>query len=81
MWFGPIVYFRYFNYIFDSVKKYEANQDKELDSELTGLQVQITSTDSECDGYPSLKTDESCEFPFFLLRKQTNTHTSFLVCA
>ncbi|XP_060769227.1 beta-hexosaminidase subunit beta isoform X2 [Neoarius graeffei] len=50
---------RYFNYIFDYVKKLEKNQDKVFDSELTELQVQITSTDPECDGYPSLKTDES----------------------
>lgn len=40
------------------------DRDKALDSELTELQVQITSADPECDGYPSLKTDESCEFPF-----------------
>ncbi|MCI4394502.1 hypothetical protein PGIGA_G00169580 [Pangasianodon gigas] len=50
---------RYFSYIFDYVKKHGTNEDKVLDSELTELQVQITSTDPECDGYPSLKTDES----------------------
>ncbi|KAF4073153.1 hypothetical protein AMELA_G00255620 [Ameiurus melas] len=50
---------RYFSYIFDYVKKHGMNQDKVLDSELTELRVQITSTDPECDGYPSLKTDES----------------------
>lgn len=48
------------------MKKHNADQDKVLDAELTELQVQITSTDPECDGYPSLKTDESCEFPLFL---------------
>lgn len=61
-----ILSFRYFGYMFDYVKKHGMNQDKGLDSELSELQVQITSTDPECDGYPSLKTDESCEFPFFL---------------
>ncbi|XP_060719583.1 beta-hexosaminidase subunit beta isoform X1 [Tachysurus vachellii] len=50
---------RYFNYIFDYVKKHSADQDKVSDLELTELQVWITSTDPECDGYPSLKTDES----------------------
>ncbi|TSP36067.1 Beta-hexosaminidase subunit beta [Bagarius yarrelli] len=52
---------RYFNYIFDNVKKHRANRDvdQESDLQLTELQVQITSPDSECDGYPSLKTDES----------------------
>ncbi|XP_017315907.1 beta-hexosaminidase subunit beta isoform X1 [Ictalurus punctatus] len=50
---------RYFSYMFDYVKKHGMNQDKGLDSELSELQVQITSTDPECDGYPSLKTDES----------------------
>ncbi|XP_058239393.1 beta-hexosaminidase subunit beta isoform X2 [Hemibagrus wyckioides] len=50
---------RYFKYIFDYVKKHNADQEKVLDAELTELQVQITSTDPECDGYPSLKTDES----------------------
>ncbi|XP_046694833.1 beta-hexosaminidase subunit beta isoform X3 [Silurus meridionalis] len=49
---------RYFNYIFD-LKKQRENQDKALESELTELQVQITSSDPECDGYPSLKSDES----------------------
>ncbi|KAM9441485.1 beta-hexosaminidase subunit beta isoform 2-T2 [Clarias gariepinus] len=50
---------RYFNYIFDNVKIHGKNKRNVLDSELTELQVQITSTDPECDGYPSLKTDES----------------------
>ncbi|XP_026777643.3 beta-hexosaminidase subunit beta isoform X1 [Pangasianodon hypophthalmus] len=50
---------RYFSYIFDHVKKHGTKEDKVSDSELTELQVQITSTDPECDGYPSLKTDES----------------------
>ncbi|KAK3527320.1 hypothetical protein QTP86_020249 [Hemibagrus guttatus] len=50
---------RYFIYIFDYVKKHRADQDKVSDTEMTELQVQITSTDPECDGYPSLKTDES----------------------
>ncbi|GAA6109782.1 beta-hexosaminidase subunit beta isoform X1 [Tachysurus ichikawai] len=50
---------RYFNYIFDYVKKHRADQDKASDLELTELQVWITSTDPECDGYPSLQTDES----------------------
>lgn len=31
-------------------------------SELTELQVWITSPDSDCDAYPSVKSDESCEY-------------------
>ncbi|KAI5608257.1 beta-hexosaminidase subunit beta isoform 2 precursor [Silurus asotus] len=49
---------RYFNYIFD-LKEQRENQDQVLESELTELQVQITSSDPECDGYPSLNSDES----------------------
>lgn len=47
------------------MKKSGPKQDGVLDAELTELQVQITSSNPECDGYPSLKTDESCELPFF----------------
>lgn len=32
-------------------------------SDLTELQVWITSADSDCDAYPSVKSDESCEWP------------------
>lgn len=32
-------------------------------SDLTELQVWITSADPDCDAYPSVKSDESCEWP------------------
>uniref|UniRef100_A0A674MM05 Beta-hexosaminidase n=1 Tax=Takifugu rubripes TaxID=31033 RepID=A0A674MM05_TAKRU len=32
-------------------------------TDLTELQVWITSADSDCDAYPSVKSDESCEWP------------------
>lgn len=75
------IFFRYFNYIFDYVKKHEAKyEDKVSDSELTELQVQIMSTDPECDGYPSLKTDESCKLLYFLYHNYLYNNCIFCVC-
>ncbi|XP_073695793.1 beta-hexosaminidase subunit beta isoform X1 [Garra rufa] len=52
---------RYFEYIFGDMKKQEKSRKKVYDSDLAELQVWITSADPECDGYPSLQTDESYE--------------------
>ncbi|KAL1275045.1 hypothetical protein QQF64_027859 [Cirrhinus molitorella] len=52
---------RYFEYIFGDMKKQEKSRKKAYDSDLAELQVWITSADPECDGYPSLQTDESYE--------------------
>ncbi|XP_030642722.1 beta-hexosaminidase subunit beta isoform X2 [Chanos chanos] len=52
---------RYFEYMFGSVKNEAKPRKKVFSSELTELQVWITSADPECDGYPSLKSDESYE--------------------
>lgn len=52
---------RYFEYMFGDLKKHEKSRKKVYDSDLAELQVWITSADPECDGYPSLQTDESCE--------------------
>ncbi|XP_050965533.1 beta-hexosaminidase subunit beta isoform X2 [Labeo rohita] len=52
---------RYFEYIFGDMKKHEKSRKKMYDSDLAELQVWITSADPECDGYPSLRTDESYE--------------------
>ncbi len=54
--------------MFGDRKKNEKSRKKVYDSDLVELQVWITSADPECDGYPSLQTDESCEllFPFRL---------------
>uniref|UniRef100_A0A672M7G3 Beta-hexosaminidase n=1 Tax=Sinocyclocheilus grahami TaxID=75366 RepID=A0A672M7G3_SINGR len=53
---------RYFEYIFGDLKKPEKSRKKVYDSDLVELQVWVTSADPECDGFPSLQTDESCEF-------------------
>ncbi|KAL2099880.1 hypothetical protein ACEWY4_004274 [Coilia grayii] len=52
---------RYFDYIFGYVKKQSFKKDpkKAFGKEVAELQVLITSSDSECDGYPDLKSDES----------------------
>ncbi len=47
--------------MFGDLKKHEKSRKKVYDSDLVELQVWITSADPECDGYPSLQTDESCE--------------------
>ncbi|XP_043095215.1 beta-hexosaminidase subunit beta isoform X1 [Puntigrus tetrazona] len=52
---------RYFEYVFGDLKKHEKSRKKARDSDLAELQVWITSADPECDGYPSLNTDESYE--------------------
>lgn len=53
---------RYYEYIFGLAKKQGPNKSKGGDrSELTELQVWITSADSECEGFPSVTSDESCE--------------------
>ncbi|XP_076867333.1 beta-hexosaminidase subunit beta isoform X2 [Brachyhypopomus gauderio] len=50
---------RYFEYIFGYLNKQATLPNEVFDSELTQLQVLITSSDPECHGYPNLKTDES----------------------
>ncbi|XP_016381306.1 beta-hexosaminidase subunit beta-like isoform X5 [Sinocyclocheilus rhinocerous] len=52
---------RYFEYVFGDLKKHEKSRKKVYDSDLVELQVWITSADPECNGYPSLQTDESYE--------------------
>uniref|UniRef100_A0A4W4EQL1 Beta-hexosaminidase n=1 Tax=Electrophorus electricus TaxID=8005 RepID=A0A4W4EQL1_ELEEL len=58
---------RYFKYIFGYVNEQGQPRSRVFDSELRELQVLITSTDPECDAYPSLKTDESCKFAVVFL--------------
>ncbi|MFT7815626.1 beta-hexosaminidase subunit beta [Arapaima gigas] len=53
---------RYFEYMFGYMKKQVMNIQTVLDSEVLELQVWITSADPECDAYPSVTSDESCEF-------------------
>ncbi|TRY59574.1 hypothetical protein DNTS_012254 [Danionella cerebrum] len=50
---------RYFEYIFGDLKRQEKSRKKAFDSDVVELQVWITSSDPECDGYPNLQTDES----------------------
>lgn len=64
----PLSLCRYYEYIFGDVKKQK--MDKSLragPSELLELQVWITSPDSECDSYPTVFSDESCESRHFLI--------------
>ncbi|XP_029024428.1 beta-hexosaminidase subunit beta isoform X2 [Betta splendens] len=66
-------YRRYYEYVFGSKRKTGPTKNRRTDaSELTELQVWITSADSECDGYPSLKSDESYELsvdqPYAILK-------------
>ncbi|XP_063065913.1 beta-hexosaminidase subunit beta isoform X2 [Engraulis encrasicolus] len=54
---------RYFDYIFGYKKKQNTKWEpkKTFGEAVTQLQVLITSTDSECDGFPDPKADESYE--------------------
>lgn len=55
-------YRRYYEYMFGGAKRQQQNKSKRSGpSELTELQVWITSPDSECDAYPSVTSDESYE--------------------
>ncbi|XP_063334222.1 beta-hexosaminidase subunit beta isoform X2 [Pelmatolapia mariae] len=56
-------YRRYYEYMFGSAKKqwWSKNSRRSDPSDLIELQVWITSPDSECDGYPSVTSDESYE--------------------
>lgn len=55
---------RYYEYMFGSAKRSGKNKSRGAgSSDLTELQVWITSPDSDCDAYPSVKSDESCEYP------------------
>lgn len=58
---------RYFDYLFGGVKQQKASRSRQTDSELTELQVLITSPDSECESYPTVTSDESCESLHFLI--------------
>uniref|UniRef100_A0A3Q0R266 Beta-hexosaminidase n=1 Tax=Amphilophus citrinellus TaxID=61819 RepID=A0A3Q0R266_AMPCI len=52
-------YRRYYEYMFGSAKKQWGGKNRRAD--LTELHVWITSPDSECDAYPGVTSDESCE--------------------
>ncbi|XP_051958237.1 beta-hexosaminidase subunit beta-like [Xyrauchen texanus] len=56
---------RYFEYMFGDEKKQEKSRKKAFASDLVELQVQITSADPECNGYPSVETDESYELTVY----------------
>ncbi|XP_060917950.1 beta-hexosaminidase subunit beta isoform X1 [Labrus mixtus] len=66
-------YRRYYEYMFGSSKRQQLNKSRRTGpSELTELQVWITSPDSDCDGYPTVTSDESYELsvdqPYAVLR-------------
>ncbi|XP_077478005.1 beta-hexosaminidase subunit beta [Stigmatopora argus] len=66
-------YRRYYKYIFGGIKTKRPPQDKWTDFlQLNGLQVLITNPESDCDLYPSVKSDESYELlvdhPFAILK-------------
>lgn len=53
---------RHYEYIFGSAKRSGKNKSRRHgSSDLSELQVWITSADSDCDAYPNVKSDESCE--------------------
>ncbi|XP_041815740.1 beta-hexosaminidase subunit beta isoform X1 [Chelmon rostratus] len=55
-------YRRYYEYMFGNAKRQQLNKGRRSGpSELTELQVWITSPDSDCDGYPGVTSDESYE--------------------
>ncbi|XP_070706246.1 beta-hexosaminidase subunit beta isoform X2 [Pempheris klunzingeri] len=55
-------YRRYYEYMFGSAKRQGLGKGRRAGpSELTELQVWITSADTECDGYPAVTSDESYE--------------------
>uniref|UniRef100_A0A3B3C3F2 Beta-hexosaminidase subunit beta n=1 Tax=Oryzias melastigma TaxID=30732 RepID=A0A3B3C3F2_ORYME len=55
-------YRRYFDYIFGGPKKQKMSRNRRSGpTEVTELQVSITSPDSQCDGYPGVTSDESYE--------------------
>ncbi|XP_007548936.1 beta-hexosaminidase subunit beta isoform X1 [Poecilia formosa] len=57
-----LAYKRYYEYIFGGAKKQKVNRNARAGpTDLLELQVWITSPDSECDGYPSVSSDESYE--------------------
>uniref|UniRef100_A0AAZ3RPL5 Beta-hexosaminidase n=1 Tax=Oncorhynchus tshawytscha TaxID=74940 RepID=A0AAZ3RPL5_ONCTS len=56
-------YRRYDEYIFPISRMQGQNKKKAFASDVSELQVWITSADSECDNYPSVTSDESCECP------------------
>ncbi|XP_023194090.1 beta-hexosaminidase subunit beta isoform X1 [Xiphophorus maculatus] len=68
-----LAYRRYYEYIFGGAKKQKVNRSARAGpTDLLELQVWITSPDSECDGYPSVSSDESYELtvdqPFAVLK-------------
>ncbi|XP_068562711.1 beta-hexosaminidase subunit beta isoform X2 [Cebidichthys violaceus] len=55
-------YRRYYEYVFGSARRQELSKSRQTGpAVLPELQVWITSPDSECDGYPSVTSDESYE--------------------
>lgn len=71
-WFqkvSPVSFNRYYEYVFGAAKRQGLGKSRRAGapSELTELQVWITSPDAECDGYPSVTSDESCESLVFLI--------------
>ncbi|XP_056875722.1 beta-hexosaminidase subunit beta isoform X2 [Takifugu flavidus] len=66
-------YRRYYEYMFGNAKRSGKSKSRRAGpSDLTELQVWITSADSDCDAYPSVKSDESYELtvdqPFAVLK-------------
>ncbi|KAG7215339.1 hypothetical protein INR49_022576, partial [Caranx melampygus] len=66
-------YRRYYEYMFGDARKQKPSKKwRSGPSDLTELQVWITSPDSECDGFPGVTSDESYELtvdqPFAVLK-------------
>lgn len=69
---------RYYEYMFGSAKRSAKSRSRQTgSSDLTELQVWITSPDSDCDAYPNVKSDESCEF----LKTSLSADGDFRLCS
>lgn len=67
---------RYYEYVFGTAKRQGPYKNRRAGpGELTELQVWITSPDSECDSYPSVTSDESCESFLFLIALKILYHS------
>uniref|UniRef100_A0A8D0FYV7 Beta-hexosaminidase n=1 Tax=Sphenodon punctatus TaxID=8508 RepID=A0A8D0FYV7_SPHPU len=53
---------RYYEYLFGYTKWQNHDRKPLAETELSELQVIITSADPECDKYPALTSDEACEY-------------------
>lgn len=69
--------------MFGSARRQWLNKSKRTGlSEITELQVWITSPEAECDAYPSATSDESCELitPFIIKEVYLSLSCAYIRC-